>query len=300
MPAAAQEGLVVCHRVPGRLRIKITSVRNAKDPSIHLENLLKQIDGVKQAEARSSTGSIILFYDKDRINASQIMQQIAETLKKRPKDFSDDDGGACVRDLAANSKFPPSSPILYYLLNAVVLGGFLVYSVLRSVLIKSPLSQRPFSITGIVASVGALPLLFRAWDDLRQKRTKGLFPFLAAGCGLAILAGEALTALEIIWVLAVGMLLEEYVTDRARRAIRQILQVRPQKTFVLIKGVEVEIPVNELVQGDTVVVRTGQKIPTDGIVLKGEALVDEAHITGRSLPELRRSDDWVYAGTRVQ
>jgi len=294
------EGLVVCHRIPGRLRIKIASIRDSKDVSRQLEGRLHQIDGIERAEARFTTGSVILIYDQDRIKASQLIQNVTESLRNLPKNSWDKSEAGCARNLTARNSVPTSPSILYHFLNAIALGGFLIYSVLRSVFFKSPLSQRPFSLTGIVAGLGALPLFLRAWNDIRQERTKGLFPFLAAGCGLAILTGEALTALEIIWVLAIGMLLEEYVTDRARRAIRQILQVSPPKTFVLVKGVEVEAPVNELRRGDTVVVHTGRKIPADGVVLDGEALVDEAHITGRSQPELRRSDDWVYAGTQVQ
>jgi cation-transporting P-type ATPase C len=109
-----------------------------------------------------------------------------------------------------------------------------------------------------------------------------------------------LTALEIIWILTLGLLLEEHITDKARQAIRKIFQVLPQDTYVLLEGVEVEIPVSELQKDATVVVRGDQKIPVDGVVLEGEALVDEAHITGRSQPELHGSNDWVYAGTRVQ
>jgi cation-transporting P-type ATPase C len=128
----------------------------------------------------------------------------------------------------------------------------------------------------------------------------GLFPFLTVACGLAIALGEALTALEIIWVLAIGMLLEEYVAERARRGIRDILQVDAENAFVLSEAGEVETPVSDLRVGDRIVVRAGQKIPVDGAVLDGEALVDESHITGRSEPEIRRPNDWVYAGTRVE
>lgn len=300
MPTEPHGGLVVCHRLPGRLRIKIASVRNAKDLSRHLEGRLNRIDGIEQARARPSTGSVILVYDDDRIKASQLIEHVTENLRNMLQNASTDDENACLRSVAAPKTAPASLPIRYLFLNVVALGGFLLYSALRSVFLKSPLSQRPFSLAGTVASLGALPLFVRAWNDVRQEKTKGLFPFLAAGCGLAILAGEALTALEIIWVLAIGLLLEEYVTDRARRAIRQILQVTPQKTFVRVKGVEVERLVSELRQGDTVAVRAGRKIPADGVVLDGEALVDEAHITGRSLPEVRKANDRVYAGTQVQ
>jgi cation-transporting P-type ATPase C len=176
----------------------------------------------------------------------------------------------------------------------------MAYSLARKILFRSPLPQRALSSTGIVATVGAIPLFRRAWTDVQQGRRTGLFPLLAGACTLAITTGEAFTALEIIWVLAVGMLLEEYVAERARRAIREILVVAPEDTHVYVEGAEVATPVAEVRPGDVVVVRIGEKIPADGVVFRGEALVDEAHITGRSRPELRTPEDWVYAGTRVQ
>jgi cation-transporting P-type ATPase C len=184
-------------------------------------------------------------------------------------------------------------------MNTLLLGGLLAYALISRFLFKSRLSQAPFSLTGIIASVGALPLFFRTFAELRNRRF-GLFPFLSAAIGLAILTAEALTALEIIWVMSIGMYLEEFVTEKARRAIRDILRVAPTTAYIFLEGLEVEIPVSKLQKGDTVVAGFGQKIPIDGTVIHGEALVDESHINGRAHPELRKINDWVYAGTRIQ
>jgi cation-transporting P-type ATPase C len=127
-----------------------------------------------------------------------------------------------------------------------------------------------------------------------------LFPFLAGTCILGVFLGEALTALEVIWVTELSMLLEDYVTDRSRRAIRQTVQAAAKTTYVLEDGIEVEVPVERVRQGNMVLVHTGERIPVDGTVVEGEAVVDETHITGRSEPELRKMDDMVYAGTIVR
>ena len=97
-----------------------------------------------------------------------------------------------------------------------------------------------------------------------------------------------------------GELLEGYLADRSRRAIRDLLLVAARDTFVLVDGVEVETPVGRVRQGDVVVVQTLEKIPVDGTVAGGEALVNQAHITGRAEPELKRAGDAVFAGTIVQ
>jgi cation-transporting P-type ATPase C len=138
-----------------------------------------------------------------------------------------------------------------------------------------------------------------AWQDLHERRGISLFPFLAGTCLLAIIMGEAFTALEVIWISGLSMLLEDYVTDRSRRAIREALQVTTRNAFVLVQHREKEIPAEEVRPGDTVVVHTSEKIPADGVVLRGEALVDEASITGRAGLELRTVNHRVYAGTIV-
>jgi cation-transporting P-type ATPase C len=175
----------------------------------------------------------------------------------------------------------------------------MVYAGLKRLLLGSAVSQKPLGMTGIVALIGALPLLYRMWKDLRQRKRIGLFPFLTAACLLAVLTGAAFTAFEIIWILSIGMLLEQYVAERARRAIREILEVSPEEAFVLVDGAEVATPASQLQVGDIMIVKQGHKIPSDGMIIQGEALVDESHITGRSQPELKKTGDWVYAGTQI-
>jgi len=89
------------------------------------------------------------------------------------------------------------------------------------------------------------------------------------------------------------------VARRSRQAIRDILEVAPANAFIMINGMEVETPVADIRPGDIVVVHTGEKIPVDGIVREGEALVDEATINGRSEAVTRRRGDTVWAGTII-
>jgi cation-transporting P-type ATPase C len=184
-------------------------------------------------------------------------------------------------------------------LHLVAITGYSAYLLVRRLIFGSAVSQGPLSLTGVVAAVGSFPLMRHAWQDLHERRGISLFPFLAGTCLLAIIMGEAFTALEVIWISGLSMLLEDYVTDRSRRAIREALQVTTRNAFVLVQHREKEIPAEEVRPGDTVVVHTSEKIPADGVVLRGEALVDEASITGRAGLELRTVNHRVYAGTIV-
>jgi cation-transporting P-type ATPase C len=296
------DNLRLCHSVPGRLRLQSKVLRQSAIVHRDLEISLSQIDHVQKAEVRKTTGSLIIVYDSNSKGPEKIIEEVNRILQSENNHAAN----LIEKDQPIHAKQPyeqqnrrDSRALVGHLVNAVALTAFVAYVLVRKIFFRSPLSQKPFSVTGIVATVGALPLLKRAWWDLKQGRRLGLFPFLAGSCGLAIASGEAFTALEIIWILAIGMLLEEYAAERARRAIREIFVVAPEETLILVEDVEVMTAVAEVIPGDTVVVRLGDRIPADGVVLKGEALVDEAHITGRSQPELRKVEDLVYAGTKV-
>ena len=275
---------------------------------MELGERLTRLDFVRRADARPVTGSVIVVYDAAQVNGTRVADRLLAEIAPgaAPASGSDPDPAGRDRGKPGSGRPGRSRPargrpaMLAHLANATFLTGFLSYAVVRRLVFRSPLSQRALSATGIVATIGAVPLLYRAIDDLRQGKRFGLFPFLAASCGLAIGLGEALTALEIIWVLAVGLLLETHASDRARRAIRQIVPSASGRVVVLEDGAERERPLSEVRAGDTVVVRSGAKLPADGVVVAGEALMDESAINGRSEPALRGPKDTVYAGTGLQ
>ncbi|HID29180.1 MAG TPA: cation-translocating P-type ATPase [Desulfobacterales bacterium] len=291
----------VCHSIPGRLRVKLPSTLRCETHFRHLEKWLSRKGSLQRVEVRRSTGSVILVYDPEEMQPHTLMDLLGQGLNWQAIN-SPQNGPQRAYPESSQEGRHGNAPRTWagHLLNVVALTAFMGYIFIKRVLLKSPISQRPASAVGIAATLGSISMLRRTLADLRQRKGGGLFPFLTAACGFAILSGQALTALEIIWVLSVGMLLEEYVADRARRSIRDILEVSPDNTLVLADGVEVKTPVAQVKVGDQLVIRSGKKIPVDGLVVRGEAVVDEALITGRWQPELRKPDHWVYAGTVVR
>lgn len=118
---------------------------------------------------------------------------------------------------------------------------------------------------------------------------------LAAGGALVI--GEYEEAASAIFLFAVAQLLESRSMDRARHAVRALMEVSPAEANVLRDGGEVRVPVERIAIGETVVVRPGEKIPADGLVTAGRSGVDQAAITGESLPVEKEPGAEVFAGT---
>lgn len=104
------------------------------------------------------------------------------------------------------------------------------------------------------------------------------------------------SAIIIAFVL-LGKYMEEIIKKRSSAAIRKLLDLRPQTARVIRDGVEVEIPAESVMAGEIVVVRPGEKIPTDGIVIDGHSSVDEKMITGESVPVEKEAGDEVIGGT---
>ena len=113
----------------------------------------------------------------------------------------------------------------------------------------------------------------------------------------AVLIGEHEEGASAMFLFAVAQLLETYSMDRARRAIKALMDVAPAEATVLRGGVEVRVPVDRVEVGETVVVRPGEKIAVDGVVISGRSGVDQAPITGESMPVDKEPAAEVFAGS---
>lgn len=113
----------------------------------------------------------------------------------------------------------------------------------------------------------------------------------------AIAIGEWHEGAVVAVLFAVSDWLEAWTYGRARRSIRDLIDLAPKRATVKRDGGEVGVPIEELVVGDIVVIRPGEKIPVDGVVVRGESAVDEAAITGESIPREKAVGADVYAGT---
>jgi Cu+-exporting ATPase len=105
------------------------------------------------------------------------------------------------------------------------------------------------------------------------------------------------TSAVIITLIKLGKMLESRTKGRTGGAIRKLIGLRPKTAIIIENGTEKEIPLTRVNVGDVVVVRPGERIPVDGVVLEGESSVDESMLSGEPLPVDKRADDKVVGGT---
>ncbi|MDU2242817.1 MAG: heavy metal translocating P-type ATPase [Paenibacillus sp.] len=113
----------------------------------------------------------------------------------------------------------------------------------------------------------------------------------------AIAIGEWREATLVAILFGLNELLEGYGMEKARRSMESLLQVAPKEAVKLVNGTETVVPIASLLVGDIVRVKPGEKIPSDGIVLEGKSSVNEAAITGESLPVEKSSGELVFGGS---
>ena len=121
--------------------------------------------------------------------------------------------------------------------------------------------------------------------------------FVTVALAITVAVGEFRPAAVIIFIMAVVGALESYTLDKTRRAIRDLLHLTPPTATVRRGNDELTLPVAELKVGDLVVVRPGERIPVDGVVTAGASAVNEAPITGESMPVEKLPGSGVFAGT---
>jgi len=117
------------------------------------------------------------------------------------------------------------------------------------------------------------------------------------GSGGAMILGMWAESAILIFVYSLGDVLESYAVDKARGAIRSLIALTPKEALVRVGGREVLMETENIGVGDIVVVRPGERVPVDGTVVQGASFVDQAAVTGESIPVRKSSGDGVFAGT---
>jgi Cu+-exporting ATPase len=202
-------------------------------------------------------------------------------------------------------------------------GAFLALATGATLLTWVPIPQLPWFTWGVwlfllvtpVQFIGGWSFYVGAWNAVRTRSINMDF-LIALGTSVAYFYSVAVlffpdvlpvkveerdvyfevSAVIIAFVL-LGKYMEEIIKKRSSAAVRKLLDLKPATAQVIRDGTEMEVPAESVMVGETVMVRPGEKIPTDGVVLEGASAVDESMLTGESMPVEKRSGSAVIGGT---
>lgn len=172
-------------------------------------------------------------------------------------------------------------------------GVLLVISVLLA-LAQPSLAQWGFAAATVL---GVAPLVRNAWVSTRLGQPFTINTLIVVAAVGAVLIGEAAEGALVVFLFAVGELLETVAAGRARAGIRSLAALAPKKAFLLEADAVREVPVEMLAPGDLVRVQPGGRVPADGVITSGAGGVDESPVTGESIPVFKGEGDPVFAGS---
>ena len=158
----------------------------------------------------------------------------------------------------------------------------------------------PLQVLWVAVAIGLYPLVKTGILDFIHERKIGTEIFVTVATLVAVFGGETVAGAVLMVIILIAEFIAELNTDRARASIKALIGSVPQVAIVRDAGGERSVPLVELRVGDVVLVRTGEKIPVDGKVVGGAASVNEAPITGESLPKEKNAGADVFAGTVVE
>jgi Cd2+/Zn2+-exporting ATPase len=176
------------------------------------------------------------------------------------------------------------------------LGGLL----LLSAAILGLLGGAQPLVNGLYAAsivVGGIYIARAGWIALRTARSLDMNVLMTIAAVGAMFVGEFAEGAVTVFLFSIGELLESYTTDRARRAIRDLVGLAPETATLKEEHGERSVAVSELRLDDAIIIRPGERIPMDGEILEGRSAVNQAPITGESIPVSKAPGDGVFAGT---
>jgi Cu+-exporting ATPase len=253
-----------------------------------IERTLANTAGVERARVNLATNTATIEYQPSRVQVADFIAAIEELGYGVPK--------TAARPDAAEPAYRRRLLVAAICAAPVVALGMLH---------QSPWLQ--LALTAPVVFYSGAPFYVAAWRALRHF-SANMNSLIALGTGAAFLYSlwETLrgghevyyeAAAVIIALILLGRTLEARAQSQAGAAIRRLMDLQPPTARVIREGAEAEVPVEDVRAGDVVVVRPGERIPLDGTVESGESAVDEAMLTGESMPVDKQAGAGVFAGT---
>jgi cation-transporting P-type ATPase C len=276
--------------IPGRQRWSVPAILNRPRYALAVRLQLEQAFGAGRVQVNAKTGRILLESAQDCAGSEHIL---ARALQAKPVSQA--------VALAKQSEIQRPGKARK-LLSKLLIGGTKLLLIFANGLIWGSIAASPVAIPLTILSIAGT--FITGYDFLRAlaRTMTGRSPIttgtlVGAATISSVMLRENVTALIVLWLLNLGEYLEILTLRRTRKAIRQLLSTEDDEVWVLCDGIEVSMRLDAVRVDDLVVVRAGRRIGVDGIIDGGSCAINEAPITGESMPVSRTAGDSVYAGT---
>ena len=265
---------IIKHEIPGRIRVHMVQPKMTFEEADILLYYLVNLENVTKAKVYERTQDAGIYYEKDRREIIKALQKFGYDRVTVPEGLTEHSG----RQM--NAEYQEK------LLMKVVMrfGGKLLI---------------PAPVRAVWTGVRSLKYLQQGIASLEKGRLE-VAALDATAIGVSILRRDMNTASSIMFMLGIGELLEEWTHKKSVGDLARDMSLNVGKVWLLREEQEILVPAKQIEPEDLVVVRMGNVIPFDGVVSGGEAMVNQASMTGEAVPVKKTAESYVYAGTVVE
>ena len=264
----------ILHEGKGRMRVHVEKVRMTLHRADVLEAYLNHHDAIVHAAVYERTGDVVITYTGKRTAAIAILAGYKFDVAEYDALVTSADSRRLNREYQDK------------------MFNLVAGRCLRKLFLPAPLD----------AAYTAFRSIRFLWKGVRCVLSRRLEVEVldALSIGVSLLRGDFGTAGSVMFLLNLGSLLEEWTRKKSLDDLARSMALNVDKVWVRSQGTEVLVPLTKVRSGDEVVVRSGNMIPLDGTVLEGEAMVNQAALTGEAMPVRKAEGSTLYAGTVVE
>ncbi|MCD7846222.1 MAG: heavy metal translocating P-type ATPase [Oscillospiraceae bacterium] len=265
---------IIKHAIAGRLRVHMDQDAMTCAQADTLQYYLEGLEFVTRVKVYERTADAAVEYTGERAALIEALRKSRYERVQPPQEMLDSS------TRALNGEFQEK----------------LVLQVARRVLFKAFL---PAPVRTVLTVIRSVRYITKGLDCLRRGKME--VPVLdASAIAVSILRGDADTAGSVMFLLGVGELLEDWTHKRSVGDLARSMALRVDQVFKRVNGQDIPVPAASIQPGDQVAVYMGSSIPFDGDVVEGEAMVNQASLTGESQPVRKIPGSYVYAGTAIE
>ena len=273
----------IMHSIRGRLRISLPHLKFKKDLVNGLQHHLASINFVEKVDSNFRCGSLTIHYEFPRIRKSEILEKVH---------------GLTLNDLAQMKADLPAVHKEEHELSLAYLKG--AAGAVGLSLLLAGVPGLALAVVYPFLIFICMPIYKRAYRCLRYERRLNVDFLDASALTVGMLTGDVINASLMVMLIHLGDYIRDLTAASSQRTIRKLLDFQDNSAWVLRDGVEVQIQVRDIVEGDVVALNTGDLIPVDGEVIEGELIVDQQVLTGESLPAHKEVGDKAFASTVIK
>ena len=262
------------HEIRGRVRLHICQKRMTCRQADQLEYFLTKLNGVTSAKVVERNQDVVICYSDNREEMLRAIQRFSYEKAEAPESYLQNSG----REM--NGEYWEK------MVNHVVLHyGKKIFL--------------PLPIRTFLTTLKSVKYIWKGVRTLAKCRIE--VPVLdATAIGVSMLRGDFSTASSVMFLLGFGEILEDWTHKKSVDDLARSMSLNVSKVWLITEDSEVQVGTDEIKPGDRVRIHMGTVIPFDGIVTEGEAMVNEASLTGESMPVAKHESSYVYAGTVME